>query len=733
MPIAGQPITTAIDANPTGFLGALARIERETKATFGGMASPLRQIEGIAAGVTKQFGTMTSVLTGGIIGTTMLASARAAINFGDEVNKAASRAGMAAGEMARLAVAAKATDVDIGTLSKSFKELQTSISRAGTGSKNDAALFEALGIELNALKAMRPEEQLGLIADRLAQIRDPADRARVGTDLLGKAYLELVPLLERGSAGLREMIEEQRRLGNVLGEEQIKALRDADDAIKRMNSSWQGLSRTLTAAVAPALTAVFDALSRAKAGTEEGLKNALAGTQYQLRELEKRRATIKGPKIDTSELDADIAKARAKIDELMGQLLPGVTPTSQRKGDIDLSKLAPPDKAGKGSGTAGDSVMAALQAQLEARQLIYARENEGREFSKAQELAFWREIVETVEMGTKDRLAVFQRMSRLEVEIARDVARQKIEVDRVRGEAARDLELSEIASAEAAAQREVDAGQRTKASLLSLQREFNEARLVVELEFLERKRALLSADPDADPAALEALEAAKLAVKRKYAELGLQISDKEAKDTGGKIANISQTIGQAFSNFANSFLTNWRGLGNALRSLLGSIGQTVINELVLKPIQARVAAFARERLLALATIATEGAKAGAGAAASQASIPIIGPGLAIAAMGAVLAAVGGLSAKVPSAAGGFDIPKGMNPLTQLHEREMVLPATLADTVRDMAASRGAEGPARASTPVQLRAMNVGRDFLMMNRNELADVLRVLGAEFKIRP
>lgn len=43
----------------------------------------------------------------------------------------------------------------------------------------------------------------------------------------------------------------------------------------------------------------------------------------------------------------------------------------------------------------------------------------------------------------------------------------------------------------------------------------------------------------------------------------------------------------------------------------------------------------------------------------------------------------------PSAKGGFDIPSGVNPLTQLHEKEMVLPQKLADSVRNMTGGGGA--------------------------------------------
>ena len=60
-------------------------------------------------------------------------------------------------------------------------------------------------------------------------------------------------------------------------------------------------------------------------------------------------------------------------------------------------------------------------------------------------------------------------------------------------------------------------------------------------------------------------------------------------------------------------------------------------------------------------------------------------------MASIMAAVGGLSAKVPSASMGFDVPAGLNPLTQLHEQEMVLPKEQADVIRSMAGGGGGGG------------------------------------------
>ena len=60
-------------------------------------------------------------------------------------------------------------------------------------------------------------------------------------------------------------------------------------------------------------------------------------------------------------------------------------------------------------------------------------------------------------------------------------------------------------------------------------------------------------------------------------------------------------------------------------------------------------------------------------------------------VGAALAAVLDFKGLVSSAEGGFDIPTGVNPLTQLHQEEMVLPARFANPLRDMLTSVSPSG------------------------------------------
>jgi hypothetical protein len=84
---------------------------------------------------------------------------------------------------------------------------------------------------------------------------------------------------------------------------------------------------------------------------------------------------------------------------------------------------------------------------------------------------------------------------------------------------------------------------------------------------------------------------------------------------------------------------------------------------------------------------TDAAGAAQGAYNAIVHIPYIGPFLAPAAAATAYAGVMAFG----SAEGGFDIPPGVNPLTQLHASEMVLPANLAQGVRNMTNQGGGGG------------------------------------------
>jgi hypothetical protein len=125
---------------------------------------------------------------------------------------------------------------------------------------------------------------------------------------------------------------------------------------------------------------------------------------------------------------------------------------------------------------------------------------------------------------------------------------------------------------------------------------------------------------------------------------------------------LSEHWGEAIGSAIGMLITGQASAGE----VAAQIGRTIIQSVV----QA-----------AIAQVTANAAAAASGAAASQAPIPIIGPVLAISAMGAMMSAVLGLLASIPSARGGWWDTGAYEGLMRIHRRETVLAAPDAEDYR----------------------------------------------------
>jgi hypothetical protein len=147
-----------------------------------------------------------------------------------------------------------------------------------------------------------------------------------------------------------------------------------------------------------------------------------------------------------------------------------------------------------------------------------------------------------------------------------------------------------------------------------------------------------------------------------------------------ELAPLWNRIGESFGSALGGMITRAQSWRSALASIFQQVADAFLQQIVIQPFQQWIAMQARMLALKLgfiqqeqtvdaaasaakvaqksaettAVVSMDAAKAGAGAAASQASIPIVGPGLAIAAMVAMVAAVMALLGNVKKfAAGGL--------------------------------------------------------------------------------
>lgn len=281
----------------------------------------------------------------------------------------------------------------------------------------------------------------------------------------------------------------------------------------------------------------------------------------------------------------------------------------------------------------------------------------------------------------------------------------------------REQKLGEVDLEAQMAQQQQALGLITKAELLRLEQEFENQRYAIKQAALEERMQLLLQDPDANPEEIRKTLDSILEIRRQH-ELKLREIKQAAylEDNKYSMSFLGGLQGQ-FESTVNSMLTTTKSFRATMAELFGGIYKSFVSEMITKPLAQWAMRYLRETALykmlmgeqiasqgmassattgikateASAVVGSNAAEAASGAAASQAAIPIAGWALAGAAFAATMAMVLGARGQIRSARGGFDIPAGSNPMTQLHEKEMVLPAKYADTIRDMSEGGGGGG------------------------------------------
>ena len=149
--------------------------------------------------------------------------------------------------------------VSMGEIEQATKKLTTRLSEAAAGSGSAVGALQRLNLTAAELQAMPLDQRIIAIQEALGRFVPEAERAAVASDLFGDkaalAFLRIDP------ATLREAAQDVRDFGVAVSDTDAGQIERTGDAIAKLGLIWLGLTNRLTAAVAPALEVVANALA----------------------------------------------------------------------------------------------------------------------------------------------------------------------------------------------------------------------------------------------------------------------------------------------------------------------------------------------------------------------------------------------------------------------------------------------------------------------------------------
>lgn len=226
-----------------------------------------RSVQSNISGLTGSLKGIAGPLAAAFSTVAVLGFSKSIIDAADALGDLSEKTGISATELSRLQNAAALNGSTAEELSSSIVKLQKSIVEASTGSKSQKEAFEALGVSIkdangNLLPTVAIFEQ---IADRFASAEDGAEKVKIAQDLLGKSGANLIPVLNQGSAALREY-------QSTFSDDFVKQAGEFNDNLDKLSKNFQSLAATILGPVVSAFNKFFEFIERG------AKREALAGT-----------------------------------------------------------------------------------------------------------------------------------------------------------------------------------------------------------------------------------------------------------------------------------------------------------------------------------------------------------------------------------------------------------------------------------------------------------------------
>ena len=265
-------LVVSLTAETAQFTAALDKASYTAQKNFGNIASFAKNAAG---GLAALYGAQSIV---GFV--------KSQIDAADATGKMAQKVGVSVEELSKLQYAAKLSDVSNEQLQTGLVKLSKGMVEAANGSGQLRNALSSMGLSAkNNDGSMKSSSVLlSEIADKFAGYEDGVNKTNLAVQLFGKSGAELIPLLNGGSAAIKDAGDELERFGAVISEKVAQNAEIFNDNLTRLAVAGSVLGKSIANEVMPYLNQLAEEFLIARSnglGFFEMLSMGLRSTDYQ--------------------------------------------------------------------------------------------------------------------------------------------------------------------------------------------------------------------------------------------------------------------------------------------------------------------------------------------------------------------------------------------------------------------------------------------------------------------
>ncbi len=226
--------------------------KKDTQSLAGLVASKQAEIEKLGKAFT--------IAGAAIVGSLGMA-VKSAVDFTLEAGRMSVKTGIAVETISGLREAADNAGVSMEELGGGLRKYASLAADAAGGNKAAIDTLAKLGISAtDASGKLKPMDQLLMeAADAFSKMENGSEKSALAMDLFGKSGTEMIPLLNKGSEGIKSFTKDAKDMGIMITNEGVAKAKDFSNSFKDLNSAFMGIKIALANAVIPVVKTLSDA------------------------------------------------------------------------------------------------------------------------------------------------------------------------------------------------------------------------------------------------------------------------------------------------------------------------------------------------------------------------------------------------------------------------------------------------------------------------------------------
>jgi hypothetical protein len=204
-------------------------------------------------------------IAGAAITTALTAIVLKTVDVEHEFKEMSEKTGIATEDLSSLSLAANKGGTDIDGVVRGMKFLAAQMMDTAKATEGQVNILSALGIKATDAQGNMRDMNAVLydLADKFAGMKDGAIKANLAVKIFGRAGLDMIPMLNMGSKGLKENAELAAKFGIVVSGEAATAADKFKEKMKDMEAASAGLGRVIGESLMPMVKSIIEGATNA--------------------------------------------------------------------------------------------------------------------------------------------------------------------------------------------------------------------------------------------------------------------------------------------------------------------------------------------------------------------------------------------------------------------------------------------------------------------------------------